>query len=505
MKTLSKLGQKFSGRTTDADAAILRRTHLHSMGRAMKRALFFMAFLGIGVALAQSNLTKRVPVPTPIYAGGEFVPKPPPPPSYIRTRSASQQADKGVVRLTANCKPGEVLVGGAYSFGPSSGIAVVANYPSSETGWTNEFHVRYEAGQALGGVLPPFQATLTSLAYCLAAPGVTIQMQTVVKDNDGLGGELVQGPGIAMASAQSWAALCPAGSVLTGGGFAIDGPFNVEHDALFNADVMASQPLIGGDKVAKGWSVSLTVFPNQAFRRTRAYARCALNGLKATTAGETNANLTQLPYAAGYGVAVAECGAGAVTTGGGYAHTGDWLISHWVSASKVDGFNFESWRARSFGAYQTPRYEFRPCTPITAQCLSANVIAACFIPPDIDYISVRITSPPSGHAFGLKWYGAATTERIAFTAQVYDKRGALIPNAVVRWTSSPKRLTVPPPGEQIPSNEVFLGHGSRLDTALYAGQTIEDVVIKASAVVRRPRGLRLSASDTIVLTVGTVP
>lgn len=452
---------------------------------------------------------RRIIEPTPIYAGGEFFPKPPPPSSYIHTRSVMQQATKGVVMLSSSCESGEVLLGGGYSWGPSTGIAVVANYPSSEMAWTAEFHVMYEQGQVVGGVLPPFQATLTTLAYCLSAPGVAVQMQTVVQDNAGARSEPVSGRGGLNAASQTWSARCPSGSVLTGGGFAVDGPYSDEHDFDYNTDIFASQPLVGADKVALGWSISMLAFHIGSTRHTRAYARCALTGLNAAPAGEIDANLTVLPYAIGNSVAVSQCGGNNLTTGGGHVHTGDWLVPHWVSVSKVDGFNFQSWRATSFGAYQTPQYDFRPCTPITAQCLSANVIAACFAPPDIDYINVRITSPPGGHAFGLERYGASTTERIAFTAEVYDKNGKVIPNAIVRWTSQPKNLVVPPPpstpGGPTASTEEFLGFGNRLNTALGAGQSFQDVIIKAYAVVRRPGNAPLIANDYIVLMVGTVP
>lgn len=466
--------------------------------------LLLIAFFVCGLAQTQTCATNprlcRLVDPTPIYAGGEYFPKLPPPSSYIHTRSTSQVANKGVIKLGANCEAGEVLLGGGYSFGPSAGIGVISNYPSSETTWTNEFHVRSNDGESSGGVLPPFHATLTTFAYCMDAPDAGVTVQTVVQDNAGLGNSTVTGPGALSAVQQSWSVLCPAGSVLTGGGFAVDGPLDDQHDIQYNTDILASQPLVGADKRALGWHLSLVAFQAGKIRPTRAYARCALSGLKPAQAGENNANLTTAPVAIGDFEVTSTCPVGALTTGGGHAHAGDWLIAHWVSVTRASDPDLRSWTARSFGGYQTPNYDFRPCAPVTAQCLSASVIAACFQTPDIDYVNVRITSPPSGYHFDVERIGAANTPRIAFTAEVRDKLGNLVPTAIVRWTSTPGS------GASAGGKAAeVLGYGRRLNTALGAGATLNDVTIGAYAVVPRYKKTPLIAQDSIVLNVGTVP
>lgn len=443
----------------------------------------------------------KPPPPQPIYAAGEAPLAPPLPAAYIELRTEPAIIDRvGVFTQTASCSEGQQLLGGGYFSGASApypyAVSIQANYPSSDMTWTAVFHnARAPETVPLSPLLAPFKdVVVAAYAYCLNAPGYPLQLTTQVADNSTQPTQASTNATGYQGVPQSWNVTCPQGSVLTGGGFAVDGPF-ADTDVNSNADLTASLPTLGSDRIANGWRISLVAFRPDTVRRVRAYARCARQGLSARAAAVLARDLTQAPFAAQEHELQARCPGDAISTGGGHEYKGDWLIPHPLFYSRASG-DFRDWGPKAFGAYQTTRYTFRPCDPQSAQCLEGAVVASCFAPPDIPYINVRIVSPPDRHHFDLDSYGSASTEKIVFTAKVYDRSGALLPAAEVDWSYSS------------PAGSIALASGQQVVARLPAGQTVNSLALHAVARQKYQAGKArgaLTAKDAIQLTTGTVP
>jgi hypothetical protein len=104
------------------------------------------------------------------------------------------------VTVTAACPSGEPLLSGGYSVQADAGY-IVSSYPSSAGAWTVTAH-----NEGNGGTGGP--VTLTAYANCLQANfPVTAQVASA-------------SPGVpADGNAHSFTTSCPAGTIVTGGGF----------------------------------------------------------------------------------------------------------------------------------------------------------------------------------------------------------------------------------------------------------------------------------------------
>ncbi len=477
--------------------------------RALQRVTAVVALLGtLGSASAlvadpppQKPPREKPKQPDPIYGSGEAPLAAPLPKDYIEVKTAPAVIDRiGDFTQTATCDNGQQLLGGGYYSGDSQpypySVSVKANFPSSDTSWTAIFHsFQAPEDKSPNPPLAPFRDVVVAVyAYCLNAPGYPLSLTTAVADNSTLPTESTTNASGSQGVPQSWSVACPAGNVLTGGGFSVDGDAT-STDTNTNSDLTASLPMLGPDGVANGWRIALTAFRPDTVRRVRAFARCAGQRLTARAAAVLAQDLTQLPTAAAEHELQARCPADGISTAGGLEYRGDWLVPHPQFFSRASA-DFRDWTTKSFGAYQTTRYTFRPCDPQTAQCLEGAVVASCFAPPDIPYINVRIVSPPDAYHFDVDSYGSSTTDRIVFTAKVFDRNGAPLPDAAVDWSY------FTPLGAQA------LGSGQRLVTRLPAGQTITSLRLLATARYDYRDGkLRgtLTARDGIRLTTGTVP
>jgi len=413
--------------------------------------------------------------------------QPPPPTSYLYTQMSVSTVDRsGRFVQTATCGEGDQMLGGGYlnpdsnhpaSTGtPSWGfnISVQANYPSGPSSWTVVFD--NFAASASDSQSPLHHGEIVqAYAYCFHAPNYSLDIAQVTADN-----AAQSGPG------QTLSAACPEGSVLTGGGFAVDGPTTAT-DALYTtSNLTASTPVVGADGVARAWRVALAFLSPSLIRPARAYALCARKGLEALPAAVMSTDHTKNLAAIGEYEDQVECPSDGLTTGGGVTYIGDTVIAHPTFVSRSVG-GFRRWHVDYFGGWQTPNYEFRPCHPETTDCFVSVAAAACFKPPAIPYISVVITSPASGANFDWDKSAGALTAPIAFKAQVFDRNGALLPKAQVFWEYSTS-LGV-----------VGRGRGSSVTARLPAGATMTLVTVRATATSDKLRG-----SASIQISTGTV-
>jgi hypothetical protein len=343
---------------------------------------------------------------------------------------------------------------------------VRANHPKGELAWRVVFH-----NQSPKNIDVPVAA----YAYCFHAPNFPLGLVTVAVDNQSQNGV-----------EQTMVASCPSGSVLTGGGFAINAPSS-DTDGTQNADIITSRPDITADGTATGWRVTLHLLRADLKRPTQSFARCATQRVRAQKAAVLSKNLVNSVAAAQEYNLTTDCADGGVSTGGGHEYHGDFLIPHPVFSVRATP-NLKTWTTRFFGAWQTTNYSFRACDPGVTDCLSGLVVAACFEPPDIPFIYVRITSPANGAHFDLAQPGTATTGPVTFSVEVVDKNGNPLPKATVRWRFANALGSTP------------LGGGRSFSKPLPAGGAITDMRISATATWGK-----LSASDTVKVSTGTVP
>jgi hypothetical protein len=267
---------------------------------------------------------KPPPVPTdyeappkPILSGGEAPLAPPQPAAYIETVFSIAPIDRaGDFVQNAACGPGQQLLGGGFyttAGNYSHYVSVKANYPSSDDTWTAVFHSSSGPETiAPSPLVPPFNGvTVAAYAYCFHASGYPLGLITVSGDTGSQGAQSGAGGfGVLMKAEVN----CPDGSVLTGGGYSVDGPSYDSTDGNTNTDLTASLPTVGDDHVARGWRVLSHPLNAGSARTTHAYVRCATKGLNATAAAELAQDLTQLPTAVGLRDFQTTCPDGAVTT-----------------------------------------------------------------------------------------------------------------------------------------------------------------------------------------------
>ena len=444
------------------------------------------------VAAAQDDPPRTIPrksspppaAPTPTVP--TEVPTPPPPESYILIRTGATGLTKeGDVEVIAPCQSGEQLLGGGYAISSvnSYSLSVRASHPQNDS-WRVLFHDLLYNGKLLNqGV------TLTAYAYCFHAPNFPLGMTTVTSDEQ----TETKAPPMGATPLPSdveykTVVECPAGSVLTGGGFRVGDP-SYEPDGNLNTDVRISRPQVASTGIATGWLVMLHPELPKYKRPVRSYARCATKNLHSLPAGVLATGLINKDAGAQVYDLTSACSEKGVTTGGGQEYVGDPLIPHPV----LSGFSVSAlheWRQIFFGAWQTPNYTFRGCDPATNNCLSGVVVAACFQPPAIPFISVRITSPSDGSQLGLDRSTAPNTRTgpVTFTAAVVDQSGNPLPSARLVWTYSTA------------TQRGGLGTGGTTTGRLPAGGTLTPAKVTVTA-----RYGKLMATDTISVSTGTVP
>ncbi|HXI86417.1 MAG TPA: hypothetical protein VNH64_03090, partial [Parvularculaceae bacterium] len=182
---------------------------------------------------------------------------------------------------------------------PGFSMAVRASYPSGDNSWTVTFEK-----DSVGRNYQPLQAM--ALAYCMGGPSYPLNIVNVEANNGGNGDV-----------DQSVIATCPSGSVVTGGGFRIDGTAYLPTDVTHNADVLASQPTLNGAGVADGWRVTTRAFRPDLVRRFHAYALCAQSGLEPLPAPKEIHDYTGGPSALDEHEASIQCPENGISTAGG--------------------------------------------------------------------------------------------------------------------------------------------------------------------------------------------
>lgn len=175
-------------------------------------------------------------------------------------------------QASASCANGQPLLGGGFmsrftTGGGNNGTAPFDSYPSASGTWTVSVATLADAVQ------------LTAVAVCLQA-NVPVTTQVTQTSN--------AGPDTTVA--------CPAGAVLTGGGFRSGGGTNV-----------ASQPS------GNGWKVS-TAIPFGGSASPTAFAVCATSGLSAQATQSQSKTVTNGTVASNG----ASCPSGQLPVGGGY-------------------------------------------------------------------------------------------------------------------------------------------------------------------------------------------
>jgi hypothetical protein len=303
-------------------------------------------------------------------------------------------------------------------------VAVIEDYPSANDTWTVTTYVsatNWDLTSAAGTVV-------IAVAYCLTTPNYPLDMTTVsARVSTGAPSPIVR--------SGTGSALCPPGSVLTGGGYRT-GPVD-PNPALYNAYLVMSAPTIGPDMRATGWQVGLAYpfFP-PAIPETTVFARCATRNLSASRVVTKAVDVTRL--AATYGAwgpvdVAAECPKNSFTTGGGYWIGTDPEIPHFVEASFAQD-QYLRWRVRPTLGYDT-RYPFRACDPSrNPDCDKTAAVAACVAIPNIPIVKVKIISPANGASFRESSPRSGLTAPITFTAQATDEQGATLTGSALRWT-----------------------------------------------------------------------
>ena len=345
-------------------------------------------------------------------------------------------------------------------------VTMRASYPSSSSAWTVEFVV---------DTWPPQRTPVSTIvvAYCLAAPDYPLNSVIVSAD-------LMKVEG----TSQTGAAMCPAGSVLTGGGFKVLGgdPYAIPVGVNFNQDLTASEP-IGAGGPATGWRVSTTSLRRDLEMLTQSYAVCAQQGLEAMPIENVLKDYTGGRRCRSFRAERTVCR---------WWHRNgrrvfDWRrlrnLAHVFHTMSVD--HFHGWSARYFGGYQTPKYETRPCLKESG-CLTGNVTAACFRPPHLKFLSVSIIQPAANTHINPESTLNAQSAPVTLQAMVTDREGDHRLDALVTW------YLVSPSGE---ATEV--GQGAAIARRLPAGQVLESYKLRAIASVDG-----LAAFGVVDLTAG---
>jgi hypothetical protein len=160
----------------------------------------------------------------------------------IRSDTRTTYAAFGALSVSASCRAGEQMVsGGYYIISADHGYSPYANYPSGPNTWTVTV-------KAVGSA----SYTLQTYAGCLRA-NYPLAVKIVTASAD-----------VAKGASQAATANCPAGGVVTGGGFSLSAPVGV---------ASTTAPVAG----LGGWTVMATG-SGDALKATT-YALCATRNL----------------------------------------------------------------------------------------------------------------------------------------------------------------------------------------------------------------------------------
>lgn len=241
----------------------------------------------------------KVMVPVPILILGACSP-PPPDSSFIHLVGLGTPIQKqGMVTSSATCPSGQQLIGGGFFADVAPGlVAVTEDYPSSSNTWT----VTAQVGQKTSGAL-------IAVAYCFTTPNVSLRLLTVT-------GNTIASPRSPSLPAQleivaTGNAVCPAGSVLTGGGYRSQG-LDAATAETFNSYISAEGPSPNSGGQPVGWQTTLT-YPITASPTATVFAICAGSYF---TQGKIVSSNT---FLAGTQTGDVHCPPNTFTSGGGYS------------------------------------------------------------------------------------------------------------------------------------------------------------------------------------------
>jgi hypothetical protein len=242
----------------------------------------------------------------------------PPDSSFVHLVSSatSIQAPGGVATTSATCPSGQQLIGGGFTAAANGTglVAVTDNYPSSPNTWT----VTAQVGQqgSAGEVI--------ALAYCFTTPNVQLGLTTITAPTIAPPSLLGQ-----LTYSATGIALCPAGSVLTGGGYRARGlvPMIAE---TFNSYISTEGPSSDSAGRPNGWQTTLT-YPNTVAPTATAFAICARSYFAQGTILTANASAVS-----GTQTGDVHCRPNTFTSGGGYT------VQQSTSASVLLGYTVYS-------------------------------------------------------------------------------------------------------------------------------------------------------------------
>jgi len=471
-----------------------------------RAACALIVAIGLPLASLPAQAQHGHPPPPPGKGFGIFVQEPvdsvtwpvseippqPKPTQYIVAHLAFQTlAQDGPATLTANCAPGEQMLGGGFKIDDGAAFAVplgdvkrwsaanLGNFPSGPSSWTGSYRVTdYKAhkhakdpdpnnqiNQVLDNQLNAFVTV-----YCLTGTNLPLGIVQVSGSNSSGG-----------AGYFSSFATCPPNSVVTGGGFQMN-PTGAD------LVLLSTNPTVGADNVAHGWGARAWGIGDLT-----AYALCAQSNLQAIAApvavtDQTNASLGALAEHSDTGT----CPDNGVTTGGGFNIVG-WGYTATVvppGSAFYDSLStagFTSWNTRVLAGFQTTQYTMEPCMQGT-DCVDTALSLACFKMPDIPRIYVSIVQPKNGTHYDIAAVAGAKdwTDEIVLAAVATDEQGNVIPDAQISW-------------DYLTGGSGHIGDGRVLKGRMETGQSIVDLTIRATATWHG-----LTAFDNVTISTGTV-
>jgi hypothetical protein len=282
-----------------------------------------------------------------------------PPTVVVRSSGPMSVASRGEAFAIAKCLAGEQMVGGGYLLTPGAfPIAPLFSYPATPSIWSADVH-------------NPTDAPMTVTAYATCLQGATDVGMVIVKGDattiaGGAEGESV--------------ALCPAGAVVTGGGYSVSGAMTLYID-------------ISGPGDAQWVAGAHATTPAATFR---AYALCSTQHLIAP-APHPHAEL-DLALPDDTGAVVATCpDTKWLLTGGGFAKfAGENLIAGssrpvltttvGSTAPAVPAWELGARNGSPAGAAPVRAYDYAICAKVTADVHPAT---ATPLPP-----TATPTAPP---------------------------------------------------------------------------------------------------------------
>jgi hypothetical protein len=320
----------------------------------------------------------------------------------------------GTIDVTAQCLPGEQLVGGGYELGqpvlnqdPAGNVLIVeASYPSAADTWTvTLFNPDTDANGANQGTL------IRVDAYCISKTSLPVGMQIVSS----------QAVTVDFDRETKITANCPNGSAVMGGGFKTN--HTRPYAGSYNAWLLASAPTLDATQTATGWSVRQEVIswpPPPSPPTTTVYALCATQNLTAGSPSQSDVPPVD-EFGFGFYEGQTSCDEGEFTAGGGYEFLGDPLIPHAIYNHSVAN-EFSGWEVNGFYGFQT------------GTTSDVKGWATCIKLPPIN-LAVKITSPVDGSSFpGVP--GTGQTDPITFTAIATDGSGAPATGVTFQWTDN---------------------------------------------------------------------